>query len=218
MFIIATYKRPEKFKNLVQVYVDTKATAPVFALIQGNPELYQNIQYPDTWTVEQLENNIGMVSAVNYAFSKFPDKKWYGCITDDQVPLDDEWDKQLINAVNDWNIVTSQDSFNKDESRMSGITLLGGELIRACQFIVPPCTWHLCGDDWWELVAKNCQNWVKTNVKSSHYTPETTGIEKDETYQSSYTDFSGQVSRYNQWLVEEGTDLLSRIQKQITMA
>jgi hypothetical protein len=49
-------------------------------------------------------------------------------------------------------------------------------------------------------------------------TPETTGIEADETYKSSYTDFSGQVSRYNQWLVSEGNELLSKIQKQIAIS
>ena len=217
MFIVPTYKRPERLKNLIQAYKDTKATAPVFVFVQGNAEIYCGIEYPDTWTVEQFESNIGLVGAVNYAFNKYPNEKWYGSICDDQMPQEDEWDKKLIKAVNDWNIVTSQDSINKNESRMSGITIFGGELIRACQFIVPPCTWHLCGDDWWELVAKNCQNWVKTDVKSTHFTPETTGIDPDETYQSSYADFSGQVSRYNQWLVAEGTDLLAKIQKQITM-
>jgi hypothetical protein len=215
MFIVPTYKRPERLKNLIQAYKDTKATAPVFVFIQGNAEIYSGIEYPDTWTVEQFENNIGLVGAVNYAFNKYPNEKWYGSLCDDQMPQEDEWDKKLIEAVNDWNIVTSQDSINKNESRMSGITLLGGELVRFCQFIVPPCTWHICGDDWWELVAKSCQNWVKTDVKSTHFTPETTETEPDETYKSSYTDFSGQVSRYNQWLVAEGNELLSRIQKQI---
>jgi hypothetical protein len=215
MFIVPTYKRPERLKNLIKAYTDTKATASVYVLIQGNAEMYAGIEYPDTWIVEQLENNIGLVGALNYAFNKYPQEKWYGGLCDDQVPQDNEWDKKLIEAVNDWNIVTSQDAYNKNESRMSGITLFGGELIRACQFMLPPCTWHLCGDDWWELVAKTCNNWVKTDVKSSHFTPETTGIEPDETYKSSYTDFSGQVSRYNQWLAEEGTDLLSKIQKQM---
>jgi hypothetical protein len=49
-------------------------------------------------------------------------------------------------------------------------------------------------------------------------TPETIKVDPDETYQSSYADFSGQVSRYNQWLVAEGNELLSKIQKQITLS
>jgi hypothetical protein len=215
MFIVPTYKRPERLKNLIQAYKDTKATAPVFVFIQGNAEIYSGIEYPNTWTVEQFESNIGLVGALNYAFNKYPNEKWYGSLCDDQMPQEDEWDKKLIEAVNNWNIVTSQDALNKDESRMAGITLFGGELIRACKFILPPCTWHICGDDWWELVAKTCNNWVKLDTKSTHMTPETIKVDPDETYKSSYADFSGQVSRYNQWLVEEGNNLLSKIQKQM---
>lgn len=211
MFIVATYKRPARIKDLIQTYKDTNATAPIYLIIQGDAQMYAGIEYPDTWIVEQLETNIGLVAAINYAFNKFPQKKWYGSLCDDQVPQENEWDKKLIDAVNDWNIVTSQDTINKDNSRMSGITLLGGELIRTCQFIVPPCTWHICGDDWWELVARTCQNWVKTDVKSTHFTPETTGIEKDETYKSSYNDFDGQVAQYKHWLEVHGNQLLDKI-------
>ena len=211
MFIVPTYKRPERLKNLIKAYTDTKATASVYVLIQGNAEMYAGIEYPDTWIVEQLETNIGLVSALNYAFNKYPQEKWYGGLCDDQVPQDNQWDKKLIEAVNDWNIVTSQDAYNKNESRMSGITLFGGELIRFCQFILPPCTWHICGDDWWELVSQNCNNWVKTSVKSTHYTPETTGVAQDETYQSSYNDFNGQVAQYKYWLEVHGNQLLDRI-------
>jgi hypothetical protein len=215
MFILPTYKRPERLKNLIQAYIDTKATAPFYVLIQGNPELYEGIKYPDTWTIEVLENNIGLVAAANLGFKTFPNEKWYGIICDDQMPLTQEWDKMLLALVTDWNIVSTADTLNKDEWRMAGIPVFGGEFIRACGFIAPPCTWHICCDDWWELVGKTCVNWIKSDAQSTHMTPETTTIEPDETYKSSYSDFSGQVSKYNQWLVEEGTNLLAKIQKQI---
>jgi hypothetical protein len=215
MFIVPTYKRPERLKNLIQAYIDTKATAPVYVLIQGNAEMYEGIEYPDTWNVEILENNIGLVAATNLFFNKFPSEKWYGVICDDQVPITKEWDKALISLVTDWNVVTTEDTLNKNEWRLAGIPIIGGEIIRACGFIMPPCTWHICSDDWWELIGKTCNNWIKSEAQSTHMTPETTGIEPDETYQSSYVDFSGQVSKYNQWLVEEGTNLLTKIQKQI---
>jgi hypothetical protein len=217
MFILPTYKRPEKLKKVIQAYIDTKTTVPVYVLIQGNAEMYKGIEYPDTWTVEILENNIGLVAGFNYVFQKFPNETYYGFATDDQHPVTEHWDKKLLENITPWNIVTCQDTLNKNDWRMSGITAIGGDLIRCANFIFPPCNWHVCGDDWWELVAKNCGNWIKVDAYSTHMTPETTAVEPDETYKSSYTDFSGQVSRYNQWLVAEGTDLLSRIQKQITM-
>jgi hypothetical protein len=215
MFIVPTYKRPERLKNLIQAYIDTKATAPVYVLIQGNAEMYEGIKYPKTWTVEVLEENIGLVAATNLVFNKFPAEKWYGIMCDDQVPISQEWDKIMLKLVTDWNIVTTNDTLNKNEWRLAGIPILGGEFIRTCGFIMPPCTWHICSDDWWELVGKTCGNWIKSDAQSTHMTPETTGIEPDETYQRSYTDFSSQVSRYNQWLVDQGNDLLSKIQKQI---
>lgn len=215
MFIVPTYKRPERLKNLIQAYINTKTTSPVYVLIQGNAEMYEGIEYPDTWTVEVLENNIGFVAALNLGFKKFPNEKWYSGLCDDQVPLTQEWDKILLALVTDWNIVSTDDTLNKDEWRMAGIPVFGGEFIRSCGFIAPPCTWHICCDDWWELVGKTCNNWIKSDAQSTHMTPETTGIEADETYKSSYADFSGQVSQYNQWLVEEGNALLFKIQKQI---
>jgi hypothetical protein len=215
MFIVPTYKRPERLKNLVEAYINTKATAPIHVFIQGNAEMYEGIEYPSTWTIDILENNIGLVAATNLGFKKFPNEKWYGIMCDDQVPVSKEWDKTLLSLVTDWNIVTTDDTLNKNEWRLAGIPILGGEFIRACGFIMPPCTWHICSDDWWELVGKTCNNWIKSDAQSTHMTPETTGIEADETYKTSYTDFSGQVSRYNQWLVAEGNELLSKIQKQI---
>jgi hypothetical protein len=214
MFILPTYKRPERLKNLIQAYIDTKATAPFYVLIQGNAELYEGIKYPDTWTIEVLENNIGLVAAANLGFKTFPNEKWYGIICDDQVPLTQEWDKILLDLVTDWNIVSTADTLNKDEWRMAGIPVFGGEFIRCCGFIAPPCTWHICCDDWWELVGKTCVNWIKSDAQSTHMTPETTGIAPDETYKSSYIDFDGQVSQYKQWLEVHGSQLLDKIKTQ----
>jgi hypothetical protein len=211
MFVLPTYKRPERLKNLIQAYINTKATAPFYVLIQGNAELYEGIEYPDTWTIEVLENNIGLVAAANLGFKTFPNEKWYGIICDDQVPLTQEWDKMLLALVTDWNIVSTADTLNKDEWRMAGIPVFGGEFIRCCGFIAPPCTWHICCDDWWELVGKTCVNWIKSDAQSTHMTPETTGIAPDETYKSSYTDFDGQVAQYKQWLKLHGNQLLDKI-------
>lgn len=214
MFIVPTYKRPERLKNLIQAYIDTKATAPFYVLIQGNAELYEGIKYPDTWTIKVLESNIGLVAATNLGFKTFPNEKWYGIICDDQMPLTQEWDKILLDLVTDWNIVSTADTLNKDEWRMAGIPVFGGEFIRCCGFIAPPCTWHICCDDWWELVGKICVNWIKSDAQSTHMTPETTGIVPDETYKSSYTDFDGQVSQYKQWLEVHGSQLLDKIKTQ----
>ena len=215
MFIVPTYKRPERLKNLAQVYKDTNATVPFYVFIQGNGEMYEGIEYPDTWTVEVLENNIGLVAAVNTGFNKFPDKEWYGVICDDQIPQENEWDKKLLSLLTPWNIVSTSDTLNKNDWRLSGIPILGGELIRTCGFIMPPCTWHICSDDWWELMGKVCGNWVKSNVASTHMTPETTGIQADETYKTSYNDFDGQMAKYKDWLQTQGNQLLAKIDQTI---
>jgi len=211
MFIVPTYKRPERLKNLIQAYINTKATAPVYVLIQGNAELYDGIEYPDIWTVEMLDKNLGLVAGLNYVYQKFPNKKWYGIICDDQMPITEGWDQTLLNLLTDWNMVSTDDTLNKNDWRMAGIPVFGGEFIRFCGFIAPPCTWHICCDDWWELVGKTCSNWIKSDAQSTHMTPETTGIAPDETYKTSYIDFDGQVSQYKQWLEVHGNQLLDRI-------
>lgn len=215
MFFVPTYKRPERLKNLIQVYKDTNATASVFVFIQGNPELYEGIEYPDNWGVEILDKNIGLVAALNRGLQKFPNETWYGIICDDQVPQENQWDKKLFQHLTPWNIVSTDDALNKNDWRMAGIPIFGGDLIRECGFIMPPCTWHICGDDWWELVGKVCGNWIKADVKSTHMTPETTGITPDETYRTSYNNFDGQVAQYKQWLLEHGNKLLDKIQQRL---
>jgi len=213
MFILPTYKRPERVKKLIQAYKDTNATVPIYVIIQGNAQLYEGIEYPNTWTVEVLEDNIGLVAATNLGFKKFPNEKWYGIICDDQVPLTQEWDKILLKLVTDWNIVSTDDTLNKNDWRLAGIPIFGGEFIRACGFIMPPCTWHICSDDWYELVGKTCGNWIKSEAQSTHITPETTGIAPDETYKTSYTDFDGQMAQYKHWLETHGNQLLDKIKK-----
>jgi hypothetical protein len=213
MFIVPTYKRPEKLKNLIQAYKNTKASEPIYVLIQGNAELYDGIDYPDTWTVEVLDKNLGLVAGLNYVYQKFPNEAYYGIICDDQQPNTENWDKKLIEALTPWNMVTSKDTLNKNDWRMSGITAYGGDLIRFVNFVMPPCTWHICGDDWWELVSRECRNWIVVDAQSTHITPETTGIEPDETYKTSYTDFDGQVAQYKDWLETHGNQLLDKIKR-----
>jgi hypothetical protein len=216
MFIVPTYKRPKKLKNLVKAYKETKATEPVYVLIQGNAELYDGIEYPDTWTIEVLDKNLGLVAGLNYVYKNHPDEPYYGIICDDQQPNTEYWDKQLIEATTPWNMVTSKDTLNKNDWRMSGITVYGGDLIRFVDFVMPPCTWHICGDDWWELVSRQCKNWVVVNeAKSTHITPETTGIAPDETYKTSYIDFDKQVAQYNDWLETQGNQLLAKISQML---
>lgn len=216
MFIVPTYKRPERVKNLVSIYKATKAKAPIYLLIQGNAEMYEGIEFPPTWTVEVLEKNLGLVAGLNYVYNKYPNKPYYGIICDDQEPKSDYWDEKLVNAIKPLEMVTSKDTLNKDVWRMSGITLYDGDLIRLAGFILPPCTWHICGDDWWELVSRQCNNWtVVSEVESTHMTPETTGIQADETYKTSYTNFDGQVAQYNDWLQTQGNQLLAKIDQTI---
>jgi len=218
MFIIPTYKRPERLKNLVSIYKNTKAVEPVYVLIQGNAEMYEGIEFPSTWTIEVLEKNLGLVAGLNYVYSNHPNESYYGIICDDQEPQSDYWDVNLVNAVKPLGMVTSKDTLNKDAWRMSGITLYDGDLIRLTRFILPPCTWHICGDDWWELVSRQCNNWtVVSEVQSTHMTPETTGIEPDETYKTSYNNFDGQVAQYKHWLELEGNAILHKITQKLNI-
>ena len=216
MIIVPTYKRPEKLKNLIRCFKETETVTPVYLIIQGHPELYEGIEYPDNWTIDILKENIGLVAVCNYAFNKFPNEPWYGLICDDIEPKTLNWDTKLISHSKPYNIVSCKDTLNKDAWRISGIILWGGDLIRLCGFLCPPCTWHICGDDWWELVNRTCNIYtVFPEIESTHITPETTGIEADETYKSSYANFDGQVAQYNDWLQTQGNELLAKISQKI---
>jgi len=82
---------------------------------------------------------------------------------------------------------------------------------------MPPCTWHICGDDWWQLVGRAFSIWkVAANVRVNQPDSAIFAIDHgltagDETHDSSYRDFGSQIAMYHRWVAEYGGDIMARL-------
>lgn len=212
MFSLPTYKRPDKLKNFIESYKRTGATAPVEVIIQGDSSLYDGIEYPEHWHILKLDDNIGFVAALNGTFARYPNEPFYGIICDDHEAISEGWDAQLQALAGALNIVSVNDDSPVWQQRLAGPCAFGGDLIRTAGFIMPPCNWHICGDDWWEMVGRTLGNWlIAPEIRSKHYCPDWTGEAKDDTHNSSYRDFHGEMNKYHAWLQTDGNAILERL-------
>ena len=212
MFFTPTYKRPERLKNFIDAYIRTGATEPVEVTIQGHHELYKNIEFPETFKVVWLNDNIGLIAALNQAFERNPNEPYYGICCDDQEPITHGWDTKTKELCGNYKIIGGNDQSPVWQTRWAGMGSLGGDLVRDAGFFMPPCTWHICGDDWWELVGKTLGNWeIHPEILSKHWCADWTGEAKDDTHHSSYRDFHGQVAQYHTWLQTDGNAILERL-------
>lgn len=223
MFILPTYKRPEKLRDFVGYARDFGMTAPVLVMVQGEENLpaYKPVleELPENWKWLCLQHNIGMVAAFNMAFASNPNLDWYGCLGDDMLPKTERFDHKCLSLLEPYSIISCSDETADGYWRAAGINIMSGPLVRACGFMYPPCTWHICGDDWLQLVGKAFGIWrVATDVIVSNTGFLTTGKQQDETQKEAYKDFGNQIMQYHRWLAEHGGDVMERIRVQMMAA
>ncbi|MDE2020627.1 MAG: hypothetical protein KGJ13_09855, partial [Patescibacteria group bacterium] len=201
---------------------ETETTAPGLIIINGPDclEEYKSVieLRPSNWEWISLETNVGWVRALNAAIAIRPQKEWYAVINDDHVPITKNWDALMLKLIGPWNLVTCLDNSREVQWRASGPLIAGGELLRTCGFFMPPCNWHICGDDWWQLVGRAFSLWrVAANVRvdqpdSAIFAMDNAADAKpDETHESSYGDFWTQVGLYHRWLAEQGGDIMEKL-------
>lgn len=222
MFIVPTWKRPDKLARLLSALKETETTAPGIVIIQGDDQKDAYLpaieNRPENWEWICVQQNVGWVRALNLILRIRPQCKWYGVLNDDHLPITKRWDSLMLSLCGPWNIVTSLDNSKEVQWRASGPLIAGGELLRTVGFFMPPCTWHICGDDWWQMLGRAFSIWrVAANVRvdqpdsaifASNFDKEVMG---DETHQSSYQDWHGQVAAYHRWLAEDGGDIMARL-------
>lgn len=217
MFVLPTYKRAERLGEFFLEARRCGMTEPGVVIVQGK-ELQEEYAHvleackPDNWDVVVSESNAGWVAAANHILELRPQEPWYGVLADDHLPRTQGWDVLLSQACGPWNVVSCADNSKEWTWRTGGINLVGGELARALGWIYPPCTWHICGDDWWQLAGKALSCWrCVVNVRVDARSPVFAGTEWDETQKTSYSQFGQDLQKYHRWLGEHGGDVMEKL-------
>lgn len=153
MIFLPTRGRPDSIKRFAAHYDLTKATVPVVVIIDAdNQDAYANVVLPPNWKVFINPKCRDLVGAFNAAFEAYPDEAFYGLMADDLVPETPGWDTALAEAATPHYIAWGNDTIWTDGS-LPTHPFIGGDLARACGWLVSPYTNRHCQDFIWKDFA-----------------------------------------------------------------
>ena len=148
MWFFRTRKRPELAQRLVNACVATGMTSVGMLIIDGNKSDYPNLCVPSNLGVLSTGEHLEFAGVLRWIFASFPNEPFYGFICDDGMPRTQEWDKELEATAGSWHVSCANDLLHSEGRWTYGV--LGGELLRALGFWIPPHFVHLYTDNVWE--------------------------------------------------------------------
>ncbi len=100
----------------------------------------------------------GVARLANHFYQTFPAEPWYGFICDDMVPRTDHWHTELAYAAGNDRIAICDDlgvpQFYSNKLRCGSCFVLGGDLVRAAGFFLPPWCTQRGVDTVWNRLAR----------------------------------------------------------------
>ncbi len=177
MWIYPTRGRPQACAALLQSMARHAMFGPgILMLSAADPCLteYQAIELPARWTSAVVySDGVDTADKLRTAFGLFGGEPWYGWIADDNTVETTGFEQRLVNAAGAWGMASGNDHWQADpdpsRSRCHGATVIGGDLLRALGWIVPPGVEHCCIDDAWEHVGRELGAWrILMDVSTPH--------------------------------------------------
>lgn len=156
MWILPSRGRPQNIKRLVDAYVSTKASTPVWLRLDDDDKSldgYRDISYPYGWMIEEGPRK--PLSGYYNDIYLTTHEDWYGFIADDVVPKTDNWDTKLIAVAGADGMAVPAGGHGRVESQ-DGTPhfVLGGELVRETGFLCVPGLDRIFIDTAWADIAR----------------------------------------------------------------
>lgn len=208
IWVLPTRDRVAQLQAMLDQCVSTGMTTPGTILVSEgdwaiNEKHYSDLQLPDGWKVMIVKSE-GLAAKIQewYTGGLGIAYRWIGLLTDDQWPITQNWDTQLISGLQGWNIITSDDC-DQAPKRMEGATVWARDLIDAIGYLAPPGLNHLFFDDVWERinVATGCMKWMM-DVKVAHR-PKTYSNQADGTAAKVKSFHNVDEKRFRAWVHDE---------------
>ncbi len=160
MFILPTYRRPQRCQEMLDSICLAVPTSPGMVIVDGgDPEEYRDLRLPPGWTVHVSTRNLGFLGRLRWFFERHPDLEWYGLLQDDLVIRTAGWDVELRNAAGRTGFASCNDLSPTGDGRMAGAQVFGGDLLRALGWWAPPGLHHTYCDNVWEHIGRTLGNW-----------------------------------------------------------
>lgn len=170
MWLLPSRNRQERALACIEACSDAGQETPGmlvqdgchYSFARAVPKITGNLYpgMPRRWSAIQTPEHRELAGSLTYASQVFPDLDWYGIVSDGVRPVTKGWDRLLLAASEGKNLVSCSDSGWREDSRMAGIILVPGWIIRAVGYWFPPGVEHLFSDDCLEQIAGALGNWV----------------------------------------------------------
>ena len=155
MWFFPTRKRPALAQRLMDACSQTGMTSPGVLVVDGTSEDYRDVVLPQNVGFRVTGEHLEFAGVLRWIFQQYPHESFYGFICDDGLPRTQGWDKELEATAGDWHVSCANDLLHAPGRWTYGA--LGGELIRALGFFMPPGFIHLYTDNVWEYL----DSWLK---------------------------------------------------------
>ncbi len=200
MWVLPTLGRPAFLAETLWHMVQTGVSTPGVVVVNGSArETYEGIELPPGWTMEFLPRNLGLCGALNWAFQKYPDEPWYGLMGDDMVPKTPGWDTKMLAEITPTTMVSSNDNWQAENGRLT-VYMVGGDILRALGYWMPPGLWHCYSDDFWEAIGNDFKIWkFLKDVIVETVSPHKGDVVQDETNVIGYSRMAKDRQVFDQW-------------------
>jgi hypothetical protein len=216
MIILPTLGRPHLLKRFIEAYHSTQASAAVCLVFDASdstlPE-YAKLEIPEWWLKASVPSGTSLPTLQNLLFRQFPDRGYYGFMSDDCVPETRNWDVILAGAaMYRAGIAWGDDSIQG--ARLATHPFIDGELARRIGWITPPHFKRFYTDNVITEIARALGRDVYLpHVKTTHYHHMNGKAQIDATYEAANTDVNMQGDRtvFEIFMKEEFPRLIERI-------
>jgi hypothetical protein len=187
---------------------DPITTPGVLGIDDDQVDLYLGVSLPHGWTVH-VQPRTFLSAKVNNMLAAYPDEPWYGLICDDQQGWG-HWDRALVGAAGRRRVAWGDDGLH----HRLGVSVFGGDLVRAIGWLCCPTIKHFYIDDAHELIVRELGCGVPcmgVQVPHLHFTTGETPF--DKTYEER-PDIEECRIAFEAWRETEWPDMLARLRKE----
>lgn len=170
-----------------------------------------NALLPDNWSVAlMLEHTAAgkTEAAINRLVT--PEMRWVGWLADDLVPETPEWDRRVIERLNGWNFVSTNDDLHAPQ-KANGALCWSADLLRAIGYIFPRGIHHNFGDDVIEEIGRATGCWecdLSITVRHDHASK--TG-QRDDTTAKTNANWAADDRAYGEWKKHDKGPAIERV-------
>jgi len=217
LWLLPTLGRIETgLKRFLEACVRTDVTTACLILVdkedyEANHDAYHGLRRPAHWQFK-ITNGRSVSEKLSEAIDVSRETQWLGYLQNDLVPETPGWDRRVIEALNGWNVVSTNDG-NKAPKRMNGATAWSMDLVRAVGYLTVPSCIHFYLDDMWEEIGRHAGCWrVLMDVMVRHRHSTVLPHEADEVTQLANSRWDNDEKAWQKWRAEELGSAIERVQ------